>query len=369
MKPISGLFSIPAIILLLLVQAGLSAPCRAQDAEPTVTWKIATLAPKGVAWSKHAEDIIYPSLEAACQGRLKAKVYWGGVMGDDEDCLEKMKKGILQGAALSSQGAIQACPEFSVVELPFLFNSYGEVDYVRKKMFPAIAGLFEKHGYKLGAWLDQDFDPIVSTEFPIATLADFSRARFGTSHGALEEALLNALGAENIHLEVPEARTALTKLRINAAIAPLVFLVGAQMHGKVRYITPVNIRYSPAVTTLSLDAWNALPKDCRQALDIENKRLYPDLNQMIRETNQKFLKAFFRYGIIRTDMTLESYRRIKKKASKVNREMAGHLYPGALLKEINAHLKVFRGQNGDVSLTRVPLPDLDYSPPAAKKGK
>ena len=48
-----------------------------------------------------AEEVV---AEEATDGRLKLKVFWGGVLGNDVDYLRKMKTGQLHGAGLSAEG-------------------------------------------------------------------------------------------------------------------------------------------------------------------------------------------------------------------------------------------------------------------------
>ena len=97
------------------------------------TLKLATLSPEGSAWMKllrkHAK-----SVEERTGGEVKFKIYPGGVMGDDKAVFRKMRVGQLHGAVVTSGGVIQAYPDFALYNLPYLFESDAEVDYVRKHL-------------------------------------------------------------------------------------------------------------------------------------------------------------------------------------------------------------------------------------------
>ncbi len=334
--------------------------CLGQIAEAGTTgkkthrWKIATLAPKDFGFSKLAQTAIYPQLEAACDDAIKLKLYWGGVMGDDNDYLRKMRIGQLQGAALSSAGTIIACPEFAVVELPFLFNNYEEVDYIRERMFSTFNYLFAQYGYKLGLWLDQDFDPLFSVEVPIATLEDFKKARFGTAHGPMEEIMFQTLGADIVPMTVPEAPTAFRTGVVNAGLAPTVFILGSQMYRVAKYITPLKIRYSPAATIISLDSWNQLEESCKETLEREQEAGAQRMNALIRDFNTKFLKALYQYGLTEVKVTPENKALIKQRALSIYEELAGDVYPPELLMEINQYLDEVR--SGEISALPVRKP-------------
>ncbi|MFH2098310.1 MAG: TRAP transporter substrate-binding protein DctP, partial [Pseudomonadota bacterium] len=100
--------------------------------EPKYLWKMATLAPDSVGWARQIKKIVDPWMDEVTNHELATKVYWGGIMGDDEDYVRKMHIGQLDGAGLSGQGVTLAVPEMAVLELPFLFEGWNEVDYVKK---------------------------------------------------------------------------------------------------------------------------------------------------------------------------------------------------------------------------------------------
>ena len=101
-----------ALALVLFLALPLSTAARA--GEP-IRWKFATLAPEGIGWSQHIKEFVFPFINEATEGNLSVKVFWGGVIGDDETAIEKMKAGVMEGAGLAGHGATMLCPEFAVV--------------------------------------------------------------------------------------------------------------------------------------------------------------------------------------------------------------------------------------------------------------
>ena len=94
------------------------------------TLKIATLSPDGSVWMKvlrkHGKAI-----EQRTDGAVKLKFYPGGVMGDDKAVLRKMRVGQLHGAVITAGGLVQTYPDIALYNLPLLFHSDAEIDYVR----------------------------------------------------------------------------------------------------------------------------------------------------------------------------------------------------------------------------------------------
>ena len=120
--------SLLSLLAGLLFIAGGSSLAQADE------WRIATLAPDGSSWmkilSKGAADV-----DSKTSGRVKFKYYTGGVQGDEKDVIRKMKMGALDAGAFTSVGLSQIVPSIRVLEIPMLFDSVEEMDYVRRKMW------------------------------------------------------------------------------------------------------------------------------------------------------------------------------------------------------------------------------------------
>ena len=106
-------------------------------ANKTYTLKFATLIPADTAWMNVVKDWS-EELHTKSQGRLKIKIYPGGVMGDEPDVLRKIRSRQLQGAFFTGYGIGRIYSPARVLEMPFLFQNTDESDYVRKKIMPDI---------------------------------------------------------------------------------------------------------------------------------------------------------------------------------------------------------------------------------------
>src|SRR5213075_666206 len=82
-------------------------------------------------------------------GRVTMKYFEGGQQGDERDFVRKIKLGQLDGAAVTSIGLSMIDESIRVLEVPMLFESAEELDYVADKMWPVFQKRFEKKGFKL----------------------------------------------------------------------------------------------------------------------------------------------------------------------------------------------------------------------------
>jgi TRAP-type C4-dicarboxylate transport system substrate-binding protein len=332
-----------AIGLALILALGLGFLADTAHAKkPRWEWKTGTLAPKGIGYANQVRDILLPEIENATDGDVVLKVYWGGIMGDDEQHIQKMRMGQLHAAGLSGQGTFMMAGDMAVLGLPFLFESWQEIDYLKERMMDRFDAIVAKHGFKLLLWLDQDFDQIYSTRDPITSVEDFAKARFVTWFGPLEGRLLQRFGTSPIPMGVAEIPSGLRSGVSDAMIAPSIWVVGTQLYSTFRFVNPMNIRYVPAFCVSTVAAWDVLPQAYQNNIRRDRLEWSNRFTKDSRVEGDKSLAAMIRYGVNEVNSTPEQIEQIKLQALPIWEELAGKLYPADLLEEIKAHLADYR---------------------------
>ncbi|SHK71633.1 TRAP-type C4-dicarboxylate transport system, substrate-binding protein [Desulfatibacillum alkenivorans DSM 16219] len=306
------------------------------------TYKVGTIAPKGIAWALQMDRIVFPEVAKATDGNLVIKVYWGGVMGDDEAIIKKMRIGQLHGAGMSGYGCTLAIPEMAVMQLPFLFSNWEEVDYVKEKMAPIFDEIARDHDYMVIAYIDQDFDVFFSSKYDMTKVEDFAQAKIISWSGPLEGEVLQAIGAHPIPVSMTEAPTSIRQGIGDTIIAPKAWAVGTQLYSILKYVSPLNIRYSPAVMLLTWDAYEQMPQDYRDRFMAVRPKIMRDFCLAAREDNDKCLNALIEYGIKQREMSPEEKAKLESMAHTVWEDQADQQYPAELLEQIQDHLEAFR---------------------------
>jgi len=277
--------------------------------------KLATLGQKGISAMIYLDKTFFPGLTKAAKGQVEFDVYWGGVMGDEEDYIGKMRTGQLHGAIVSASGGIadMVCPDVSVLGLPFLFNAWAwdEVNYVKGKIRKHVLNEAEKRGYKILVIINVDFDQIYSTEQNIETMEDIKAAKILTWYGQLENKMLQAIGVSPIPVNVPEVVSSMKTGICNMAISPSLWWVGAQLYPDTKYVNPLPLRYVPGMFVISLDAWNKIPEKHRKAMNVFLPEYEEGLQKVMKESNEKAYKAMIKYGIKEVKVTPEELARFK----------------------------------------------------------
>ncbi|MDY6856550.1 MAG: TRAP transporter substrate-binding protein DctP [Thermodesulfobacteriota bacterium] len=238
-----------------------------------------------------------------------------------------------------------ACPDMAVFELPFLFNDFDEVEYVREKIRSKLDNSYEKNGFKNLILIDQDFDIPWSVRWPIRGPEDFKKSRFIAWCPPVEDDLLESLGASPIPVNVPEVPSNVRAKVVDAFLAPPIYLVGTQLYTVVKYVTPCKIRYSPGGIVISMKAWNRIPQKYHKTIQNILPEHEKEINDFRHDSNKKCLKAMIKYGVNEVKLTPEEINLLKKRTRPVWDKLAGQDYSRELLDQILFFLEDYRSRN------------------------
>lgn len=128
-------------------------------------------------------------------GKLEAKVYHGGVLGDQPDAIQQVRLGGLDWAVFNLGPLGEVAPEANVVSLPFIFKN---VDAMHEVMDgPAgqqIADGLANVGLQALGWYDSGARSFYNTKHPINTPADLEGLKFRVMSNDLYVQMVAALG-------------------------------------------------------------------------------------------------------------------------------------------------------------------------------
>jgi len=236
-----------------------------------ITLKIGTLAPEGSAWVQTFDDL-NAELKKKTGNAVRLKVYPGGVLGDETDMIRKMYVGQIQGAVLTSASLSGIFPEMDVFQIPFLFKSYQEVDYVLGKMDAFFKKGFSDKGYILAAWSEGGFVRLMST-VPIASLDDLKKAKVWTwADAPMAKAIFDEAGISAIPLSLPDVLVGLQTGLVEVVYAPPTGAIALQWFTKTKYMTDVPLIYLIGGVVLKKDQVEKLSPANRQVFMERIKR-------------------------------------------------------------------------------------------------
>src|SRR6185369_7809000 len=87
-------------------------------------------------------------------GTVLLKIYPGGEQGDEPEMVQKMRIHALQAVAISGAGLSGIDSASSALQIPFMYDSWEEVDYVRDRISPRLEKGLASRGYIVLNWGD-----------------------------------------------------------------------------------------------------------------------------------------------------------------------------------------------------------------------
>jgi TRAP-type C4-dicarboxylate transport system substrate-binding protein len=257
---------------------------------------VATLSPDGSFWMKTMREA-GKEVEAATDNRVKFKWYPGGVMGDDKAVLRKMRVGQLQGAALPMGELLSFYPDSQAYGIPFLFNSYEEVDYVRSQLDDSLITGFAEGGMEVLGIAEGGFGYFLTAE-PVRVPADLQQQKVWVPQNDVVSArLAQSIGVTPIPLTLPDVLPGLQTGLVNTvAVSPMGAIV-LQWHTRVAHITDIPLMYFCGVISLTGKSFNKLSADDQAVVRAVFGRAFKLIDERNRMDNVKAFEALTNQGV------------------------------------------------------------------------
>jgi TRAP-type C4-dicarboxylate transport system substrate-binding protein len=186
-------------IAALLVSALLALPAAAQ----TLTLRQGSNAPPGSVYHQHWLAF-EANLEKASGGAIQVELNTNEP--NEANLLSNLRRGRVDCAGVSLQGAATVVPEVAVLQLPHLFGTLKEVDHVYGQ--PALSerfrALFAARGLHMLSWVEVGFTNLYGTR-PIKTPADIQGAKLRATQSRASQNFVKAAGAEAVVLAIADA--------------------------------------------------------------------------------------------------------------------------------------------------------------------
>jgi TRAP-type C4-dicarboxylate transport system substrate-binding protein len=326
---------------LLLAALILGGPARGW-AEPRLI-KLATLAPEHSNWlrSLRALDV---QLRRESGEELGLKIYPGGVQGDEEVMLRKLRVGQIQAVALGGLGVIQTCPEVLAIEVPFTFRDYGEVDYVLSQSREYFRGAYENQGLVLLGWLDIGFVHILSQQ-PIRGVQDARGLKVWRLEGEpITRVLFSRAGMTSVPLSIPDVLMGLQTRLVEVVYASPSAAIALQWFTRVKCLTTLPINYTLGVLLVDQRVFSDLPAAQQDLLRRLAEVHLDQQRRQNRKENGEALQVLENGGISLVAPPLEEVRGFEQLVRDSLPELVGSAFSQEAYDLVQAHLAARRRQ-------------------------
>jgi TRAP-type C4-dicarboxylate transport system substrate-binding protein len=200
-------------------------------------------------------------------------------------------------------GISMQVPDFRVLGIPFLFESYDEVDYVRNGLMPDFIQRFRDNNLEIVALTEVGFIYAMSTK-PVDSYIKFKETKNWSPTGdPISEAFMKTLGITPTSLTIPDVLSSLQSGLVETVYNSLYGSIVMQWFTKARYIVDFPYGYAYGVFALDAKKFNKLPPAHQEIIHKAASTYFPILLAETRKSNEESHKVLKERG--NTFLTLD----------------------------------------------------------------
>lgn len=261
-----------------------------------VNLKIASLAPDGSIWDQAVEDMGVEWSEAT-DGRVRLRLYPGGVAGDEPDVLRKMRIGQLHGAVLTANGLTEIDSAFGVFSVPFFFDSYEELYHVLEALEPDLEKRLDAAGYQLVSWGHVGWIHLFSTE-AITEVPALKRSKLFAPAGDSDNVQWwKSNGYNPVPLATTDVLSGLQTGMVDALPSPPLAALMLQWYRQAPHMLDLGFAPLIGATVVQKRMWRRLSAQDREALRNAGREMEEDLEERVPEQDRKAIEEMKKRGL------------------------------------------------------------------------
>ncbi len=260
------------------------------------SYKIATVSPDGLGWMKQFRTAT-KQIDTLTEGRVKFKIYPGGVQGDDATVLRKMRIGQLHGGMVAAGSLTRFYPDLQIYNLPLQFRDYDEVDYIRGRMDSMISGGLEDAGIVTFAFVETGFAYLM-TQQPITSVEELKELKAWIPEGdPIAAELIKSFDVSPIPLNITDVLAGLQTGLIDAVVVPPVVALALQWHNHVSHVMDLPLLYIYSTMAMDKKSWNRMSADDQALVSTVLDKTFTQVGEEARVDNKKAFDALLSIGI------------------------------------------------------------------------
>ena len=299
----------------------------------TVKVKVGTIAPEGSIWHNALSRLAQRWREAS-GGKVRLKIYPGGVVGDEGDMVRKMRIGQLHMAGVTGVGLSQITRSTLALQVPMMIDSYAELDFIRARAGPKIAQEMKDSGFVVLSWVDAGWVHHFSKQ-PAQTPDALRKLKYIVwNEDPASEKAWRAANFKVVPLSSTDVMSALrTDMAQSFGTTP-VFALSSQWFGLAKYMTRVNWAPLNGATIITARVWDRVDEALRPALLKIAEEEGDALNAQVRALHDKAIKAMVERGLRTYTPSREEIEVWRSAARMAYPVIRGQVVPEALFDEV-----------------------------------
>jgi TRAP-type C4-dicarboxylate transport system substrate-binding protein len=311
-----------------------------------LTIKLGSLAPSGSPWDTGLRQIA-AAWKNISDGKVRLKIYPGGIAGDEEDMVRKMRIGQLNAAGMTGVGMTRIFSGVFAIQLPLLVRTDEELYYVLEKMKPAFEEELEKKGFKVLIWSKVGWVHFFSKK-PVVHPDDLRKQKqfvwAGDADGV--QAWKDA-GFHPVPLQVTDMMSALQSGMVEAFTVTPLSAASYQWFALAKNMC--GMKWAPLIggIVITKRTWNRIPKELRPKLLETAEKLGKGMQKEIDEADAGALEIMKQHGLVVHEVSPEIVEKWKAATREGFDKLVGKSFDKESFEQVKRHLEEFRKSNGN----------------------
>jgi TRAP-type C4-dicarboxylate transport system substrate-binding protein len=278
-------------LLFLLAMAPIAAAAR-----PTHEIKLATLAPENSSLMQIFKEMNAELLKET-NNQVGFKLFAGFVLGDELDVLRKLRFGVVQAGTFTDTTLTNVNADVRVLQVPFLFKNYREVDYVIDNLGGDFKQGFAKAGYEVLGWTELGFLYLMST-VPVDSVADLKGLKVWTrAESPMANAVFARAGVSPVTVTAPDVLMALQTNLLEVVYNSPYYALLTQWYSRVGYLTDIPLAYIGGALIIDGKVYAQLAPHLQASLKKVCAKHLRRLTDKTRKDNEEALRIIFQRGV------------------------------------------------------------------------
>jgi TRAP-type C4-dicarboxylate transport system substrate-binding protein len=329
----------------LVLSATLMTTLSVGTARAATIIKLGSLAPSGSPWDKGLRQIA-AQWSALSGGAVTLKIYPGGIAGDEEDMIRKMRIGQISAAGMTGVGMCRIYSGVLAVQLPLIIQDDAELAYILDKMKPLFIQQIEKEGFTVLIWSKVGWVHFFSKK-PVVTPADlkamkqFVWAGDPASIQAWKEA-----GFQPVPLAVTDLMSSLQSGMVEAFTSTALSAASYQWYNITKNMC--GMRWAPLLggIVINTSVWKSIPADLQTHLLAEAQKIGDLMQQEIDKADADAVVAMQQHGLAVSVVSPEVVAQWKAATQSGFAKLAGVSFDKAAYELVLKYADEYRASHG-----------------------
>jgi len=332
---LSAALALAAAVVLPSGEAGAAPP------PDPIRLAFGSIVPEKTPWADELQEI-KSRVEKESGGRMKVAMFLGGRRGSENDMLAEVRRGKLQGAALSTGSVAAEVPELQALEYPFLFQDGDEVDAVLEgPIGDALVAKVEEKGLVMSIWGENGWRSIGTRTRAVTSVADVKGLKVRAQESRINVAFWKSLDAAATQIPLNEVLPAIKTGVIDGFDQTPLYMTAAGWHGEIQHFTLTEHSYQGGCVIYNKRFVDSLPEDLRELVLRDRVKQGRRNRQNVRALSSELAVEFEKNKITVHRLT-EAQRAPFRDATKVVYEQDFGPETGKLVREIRSFLEARR---------------------------